>query len=158
MTKHLEDLVKNQISRTIYASHEAGTFDIYSDRWVLLPNQPSGQKIPDLSELPPVQKEAILRSLAIRATKLQAATIEGDIYALKKFLKQAEEFEYFYDDGIDVEALLIYFDTGNNANRYVSETKNKIKILIEQAFELGYSEAFEEGVLSVCQHFNGECM
>jgi integrase len=139
------------LERTLYASKEAGTFDVYAPRWVLSFTQPKGLSIPNLNEWPTEQKEALLRTLAERATKYQNTTIENEIAGIKAFTHHFAESDDFPESGIDVENLLIWF----TACRHV-EDKLKIRRLVQNIAECGYSDVFEEGVLSLTEQYNGK--
>jgi hypothetical protein len=139
-----------KLDRTVYASKNAGTFDVYAKRWVLSYSIPRGQIIPDFNELPPQQKEALLRMLAERATKFQARTIAGDISSLRSFTKKYSNSEDFFEFGIDVDNLLSWF-----ASSAHDETKRNLRRLVLDAIELGYGAAFEEGVSALAELYQG---
>lgn len=144
-----QGLVEN-LDRVTYASKSAGTFRIYTTRWVLNHSKPKGLVIPSFDEWPPEQKEAFLRLLAELATKHSANTISGYISALKNFARHFAESDDFSECGVDVENLL----------RYLIIEKQKefvgcLRRLIIGAHDLGYGAAFEGGVLTVAEQYKG---
>jgi integrase len=140
------------LDRTVYPSKNAGTFRVYDERWVLSYSAPKGLKIPDLNELPPAQKEALLRTLAQRATKFNSGTIITDVAALKKFIKEVSQWEGLSEEGIDVNNLLTWFIT-SKAN---PEAKRNFRRLILDAMKLGYEAAFEDGVSTIAEQYESK--
>lgn len=136
------------IDRTVYASKSADTFDVYSHRWILSYSTPNGLSIPDLHELPPEQKETLLRVLAERATKYEQATVKNDITALRGFIRYFSDSDDFSDSGIDVESLLRWF-----VSHAGDEYKRNLRRLVLDAVELGYGGAFEEGVSTLAEQY-----
>lgn len=139
------------LDRTSYASKEAGAFEIYSARWVLSNKSLKGIKVPSFIEWPPEQKEAILRTLAQRATRFQPGSIEADISALKTFTNAFSKIDDFYETGINVENFITWL-----ASKRHEEIKLKIRRIILAASELGYEKAFEEGVISLAKQYCGK--
>ncbi|MDO9478417.1 MAG: hypothetical protein Q7L07_17035 [Pseudohongiella sp.] len=142
---------EHSLERLFYASKEAGTFNIYSRRWILSHTDLKGLAIPDFKKWPPAQKEALLRTLAERATKYQHTSIRSDISTLKSFAKLFSKSDEFFDSGIDVRNLLEWFASKTN-----DETKTNIRRLVLSAIEYGYGEAFEDGVLSLVKQYRGK--
>lgn len=137
-----------EVERTVYASKSAGTFDIYSRRWILSYSKPTGLRIPDFNEWPPEQKEALLRVLAKRATKYEDGTVRADISVVKAFARLFSGSENFFETGIDVENLLVWLASSSN-----DEHKRNLRRLVLDAIEFGYGEAFEEGVSTLAQQY-----
>lgn len=140
-----------ELERTAYSSKEAGIFEIYSNRWFVDPTKPKGLLIPSFEDWPSVQKEALLRTVAQRATKLSGDTIRGDFAALKK-IRSIADSEDFSIDGIDTTLMLEFF----NDKSINVEIKNKLKALLLEAWELGYEGAFEESVKTIYDQFKGK--
>lgn len=136
------------LDRTVYASKDGGTFDVYGKRWKLSSARPKGQIIPDFKEIPPEQKEALLRTLAQRATKYDAGTIKADISTLKAFIKKFKDTDDFVETGIDVENLITWLASTTN-----DEAKRNFRTTLLEAISLGYGAAFEEGVSEVAKQF-----
>jgi integrase len=139
------------LERTIYASNEGGTFNVYASRWVLSNTRPGGIIIPSFDEWPPAQKEALLRTLAERATKYQESTIRIELTTLKTFADHVKDSEDFSESGIDVENFILWL-----ASDYGPEQKSYIKRLILNAQELGYEGAFDEDLFAVAKEFSGK--
>lgn len=137
--------------RNVYASKSAGTFNVYSARWVLSFSQPNGLVIPDLGGLPSAQKEALLRTMAERATKYEAGSIRSDFSALKKLTKVLDSDEEAPESGITVDTLIRWFASDVN-----TETKTYTRRIILHSAELGFEKVFEEGVLSLAKQFDGK--
>lgn len=137
------------LDRTVYASKNAGTFDVYARRWVLSYSSPRGLIIPNFSGWPPEQKEALLRMMANRATKHQAKTIQSDLATLRSFSRTFADFDDFSESGVDVENLLRWF-ASTSVN---SEAKRNLRTLVLDAIDLGYQAAFEEGVSTLAKQY-----
>lgn len=141
----------DSLERNVYASKEAGTFNVYAPRWVLSYTRPRGIIIPSFDEWPSAQKEALLRTLAERATKYQESTLRIEFAALRAFTHHLKDFEDFSESGINVENFIRWL-----ASDYVDEQKNNIKRLILNAHELGYERAFDEDLFAVAKEFSGK--
>jgi integrase len=141
----------DSIERNVYASKEAGTFNVYAPRWVLSNTRPRGIKIPNFDKWPSAQREALLRTMAERATKHQEATIKIEFATLKAFADHAKDSEEFSESGIDVESFILWA-----ASDYATEQKSLIKRLISNAQELGYEGAFDEDLFAVAKEFSGK--
>ncbi len=139
------------LDRTVYASKNAGTFDVYARRWVLSYSSPRGLIIPNFSGWPPEQKEALLRTLASRSTKYEQETIKSNISALNTFIRHFSDSDDFSESGIDVENLLRWFASTN----VDGEAKGLLRRLVLDAVDLGYEAAFEEGVSTLLMQYKG---
>ena len=136
------------LERTVYASKNAGTFDVYEQQWILSYTTPNGLRIPDFNEFPPEQQESLLRTLAERAQKYEEGTIKADIAAIKAFTQIFRETEDFGEAGIDVDNFIVWL-----ASNVHDEYKRNLRTIVLNAIELGYEAAFEDGVSTLAEQF-----
>jgi len=136
------------LDRTVYVSKNAGTFDLYHRRWVLSNTTPQGVIIPNFSEFPTGQKEALLRTLAERATKYEEGTVRADIQSISAFARKFKEAEDFSEVGIDVENWIVWL-----TSQAKDESKRNLRTLVLNAIDLGYGFAFEEGISTLAKNF-----
>lgn len=138
------------LERNIYASKEAGTFNVYAPRWVLSYTRPQGIRIPSFDGWPSAQKEALLRTMAERATKYQESSIQVEYSALNVFANQAKNSGDFSESGIDVENFILWL-----ASDKAVERKASVKNIILHAQKLGYEGAFDEDLFAIAREFSG---